>query len=325
MIFSSLAVTGNTQEGATVKGKIVQSKYKDFGISFDELGAKIFERVKFPPPPLPDNWSELSVPDRQAWMKSFRESEKGQAYLANNEKIREAAQNFDIKIEKDGKFVVYDVPPGSYGLRGRVDKVVKDRLFAFEVFGQVEVLEDVDELALAPMMIMVTPLLKSGEVAPSFKVNTHDDSAELVNTHFRGKYLFLNFWSTESPPSVEFQSEVQKMFSSLERKHEIDLLSISVDTKRDVAISYIRKSKLRGRHGFTDGWDHRTLEAFGIRAIPSHWLIGPDGKILLTHGEFRQAFVSGKPDLATIVDDRIQGKDIPTPAGSGEMPNGSGL
>ena len=191
---------------------------------------------------------------------------------------------------------------------------MKNRNFAFEVFGEVAVLDGVDELVLDPIIVLVTPLLVVGETAPPFNLKTHDNSATLIPKQFRGNYVFLNFWSTESPPSVEFQKEVQAMYAQLKPKHPLELLSVNIDSKRKVAIEHIRKSKLRGRHGFTDGWDHRTLEAFGVRAIPSHWLIDPEGKIKMTHTDIHRAVMAGKSDLATIVSDRIEGKDVPTPA-----------
>ena len=293
------------------------NKYKSFEIPFEDLNLKLYEVVQFPKPPLPENWDEMKIAEREAWMKEFRESEKGKAFIANNQKIQSEANNFDVVIEKDGKYVVYDVPPGNYGLRGRHDKNIKERDFAFEVFGQVSIRDDVEEVVLDPIMILVTPLLKVGQKAPGYRLKTHDNSAELVPGHFKGKTLFLNFWSTESPPSLEFQLEVQKMLTALKDKN-LEVLSVNLDSDRKKAINHIREAKLRGRHGFTDGWDHLILESFGIRSIPSHWLINGDGEIMMTHMDFRRAFFSGKPDLATIVQDRMEGKDIPTPAKSTE-------
>lgn len=301
------------QDGAAISGKILQSKYKGFDIPLEELNTRLVEQVQLPEPPLPANWKDLEIKQRQAWIKEFEESAKGKKYIANNKKLLENAHVFDLKIENNGEFTVYDVPPGTYGLRGRVDKELKNRNFAFEVFGEVKVLEDVDELTLDEIRVLVTPLLVAGEAAPPFSLKTYDDSATLVPSQFRGKYVFLNFWSTASAPSVEFQAEIQKMYAQLNPKHPLELLSVSVDSARKVAIEHIKKSKLRGRHGFTDGWDHQTLEAYGIRAIPSQWLIDPEGKISMTNMDFRRAFMAGTPDLATIVDDRIEGKDLPTP------------
>lgn len=314
VVLLTLPFTAFAEDAATVKGKLVQSRYKGFDIDLVELKTRMVENVEYQRPTLPANWNKLTAKDRENWIIAFRKTPKGKALIAKNDSIAKNAEVFDIKVEKNGSFIVYDVPPGRYGLRGRIDKKIKNRMFAFEVFGQVDVLKDVDELVLDPIRILVTPLLKRGESAPSYQVKTHNNAATLEPKHFRGKYVFINFWTTQSPPSVEFQLEVQKMLNTLSPKHNIELLSVSVDEERKKAISHIKKAKLKGRHGFTDGWEHRMLEAYGVRAIPSHWLIDPDGKLLMTHGEFRQAFMAGKPDLATIINDRIEGKDAPTPA-----------
>lgn len=314
VVLSAGGFAQKKDDGATIRGKFEQSKYKGFGINLQELKPRIQQVTKLPEPNFPADWKSWDPKKRQEWAVAFEKSPAGKKFVENNQRILKSLESFELRMEKNGTFVVYNVPVGKYSLRGRVDKVKNNRNFAFEVFGEVSVLEDVDELILDPIMVMVTPLLKIGEPAPNFSLKTHNDAATLVPRQFRGKYVFVNFWSTESKPSVEFQKEVQEMYETLNAKYKgkFELLSVNLDEKRKAGIKHIVESKLKGRHGFTDGWDHRTLEAFGVRAIPSHWLLSPDGKISMTHMDIRRAMFAGKPNLATIVEDRILGKDVPT-------------
>ena len=57
----------------------------------------------------------------------------------------------------------------------------------------------------------------------------------------------------------------------------------------------------------------KRLSITACGAFPSFWLIGQDGKVLMTQYEVAQA-MRVKPDITTIVSDRIEGKDEPTPA-----------
>lgn len=307
--------TAGADDGATVRGKIAQQKVQKFQIDLTKVPLKLRQIVQIPDPPYPESWDEMKVDAQQAWLNKFKESAEGKKYIEENEKKLDDALVFDITVEADGKFVVYDVPDGQYGLRGRFDKEVGGLNHAFEVFGQVNLAKEVDELLLEPLMLTVTPLLKSGDKAPDIKIGNHDGTGEWQLKNFANKYLFIQFWSKEfSPPSVEYQAELQKMFAELKNKHKFDLLSVCLDKDREKAVTFIREKNLQGQHGFTNGWNHPSLQAYGIRRIPSFWLIDPQGRIKMTNADFSQAFASGKSSLAAIVDDRINGKDIPTPA-----------
>ncbi len=55
------------------------------------------------------------------------------------------------------------------------------------------------------------------------------------------------------------------------------------------------------------------IDAYGIRSFPSLWLIGPEGKIVLSNSDFRRASLAGLSNLTEIVDLAIQGKPLPMP------------
>ena len=157
---------------------------------------------------------------------------------------------------------------------------------------------------------MITPLLQTGDAAPKFSIDNFNKSDTYDLGEFKGRYLFLQFWSPEkSPVSAEFQAKVQEMYAKLKSKHNLMVLSVCMDDKREDAIKVITENKLGGFHAFTDGWKHSAIDEFGVRRIPSFWLIDPDGKIKMTHVEFNQAFLPGDRELDQIISDRILGKD----------------
>ncbi len=310
------------EEACTVKGQVVFDKnYSEswdghkLSVPFEEIVTRLFERVQIPPVPFPKNWAEMKPEDRQEWIKAYDASDEGKAYIAKRDKIVKEAKAFDVKFEEGGKFVIYDVPPSVYGLQGRVDKEIEGTKYAFEVFGQIEVLKDVDEIVLDPIQIAVTPLLETGQIAPPISVNIFKgDENKLTLAANKGKYVFVNFWISTSP-SAAYQKQVQEMQTKLKEKFAINLFSICVDEDREEAVKFIKKAQLReGKHGFTSGMYHRAILDYGVRAIPSVWLVDPDGKILMSQFDFAQVFRANQSDLATAVANRIEGKDIPTPA-----------
>lgn len=307
-------------EGATVKGKVVFDEnqmeswdMQKLEVSYEEIKSRLIESPKIPSAPIPDNWAELKPEERFEWIQKFESSDEGKEFIANRKRILESRRAFDVKIEKDGNFVIFDVPPGVYGLEGRVDKKFGEASYGFEIFGQIEVLKDVDEIELERIQVAVTPQLESGQKAPPIDVKTYDDKKVLTLDMFKGNYLFICFWISSSP-SAEFQTKLQEMYTGLKDKQPLKMLAICVDEDRKQAIDYIVKQKLRdGSHGFSDGLENRTLFNYGVRSFPSFWLIDPEGKIAMTQSEFAQAF-RNEDDLAVIITNRISGKDSPTPA-----------
>jgi hypothetical protein len=303
------------QDGlAVVRGRVVYKKNAPFKVKFSEMEVMLRPQVKLPPVPVPKDFAEKSAGEKRKWIEAYEKTPAGKRLIAQRKKLVEEAEVFDVVLEKNGQFVVYDVPPGTYGIQGRLDRDFKGTKYAFEVFGEIQVKKNVDEIPLAPILLEVTPLLENGQAAPPIAVKTYNNKAELNLGTFKGKYLFVNFWSTENK-DLQVQRNVQAMYAALKEKQPIKLLSICLDEKRKAAVKFIVEQKLKeGSHGFTDGWEHPTVDAYGVRSIPSFWLINPAGEVVMTQYDFGRAFAAGKPDLAQIVIDRIEGKDIPTPA-----------
>ncbi len=317
---------------ATIRGKIAYDKTRIQSwdgnrliIPYKEINAKIRQKVQPKDAPFPKGYKDFTPAAKLKWQKEFLATAAGKKLVAFNKKLIDEANAFDVKFEKDGKFVIYDVPYGTYGIQGRTDKEIDGKAYAFEVFGEIPVVSGMDDIPLKPMRVEVTPLIKRDEVAPPLAAKTHNNKHTLSLDHksFKGKMIFLNFWISKSPSSVVEQKMVQEMYAKLMSKHDMKLISICVDKDRERAIDYIKRNKLKeGSHGFTDGVEHRTIFDYGVRSFPSFWLIGPDGKVMMSQYEIGQA-MRIKPNLETIIEDRITGKDVPTPA-TAEKPEGAG-
>ena len=305
---------------AVVRGRIAFERGESKKIPYTDLEVKLRERVEVPPVPVPRDFEKGTPEQKKKWIEAFEKSAPGKKFIAQREKLIEDAKVFDVLIEKNGAFVVYDVPAGVYGIQARLDKEIKGTTYAYEVFGEISVSPKVDEVPLSPILIEITPLLKQDQTAPAIKVSTYNNKAELTLDTFKDKFVFVNFWSTENP-DIEIQKQVQKMYSDLKEKYPIKLLSICIDEKRKAAVQFIIKKKLKeGSHGFTDGWEDATVDAYGVRSTPSFWLIAPDRKIKMTQYNFGQIFSSDDRTLTEIVSDRIEGKDTPTPADKDKQP-----
>jgi hypothetical protein len=309
------------QKLVTIRGKIDQSANAGkFKINVKEIETTLNQQVDLPRAPFPKNWDKASQAAKVKWLKQFEQSGVGKRFIARNKQILEDAPAFNLRYNPAGEFVVYDVPPGIYGLQGRVDKEIEGVLHAFEVFAQITIDPAVDEVTLDPLPVLVTPLLSSGQKAPAISVTTHDGKAKLTLEvkKLKGKYVFLNFWSTEDSTggnaSTDHQKNVQKMAADLKDKYNLALLNICMDEKRRTAVKHIMKNQYRlGLHGFTSGREHETVDRYGVRSTPSGFLIAPDRTIAMSQYEFYN-LTKQKDSLTKVIEDRITGKDKPTPA-----------
>ncbi len=315
---------GQKKQLATISGVIEIDKRKDFRITYDEIKTAIRQEVIPQKLPLPSQWSKMVEADRKTWLAKFYESDRGKSYLERQKKKFSEAPAFEVKYNSKGDFVIYDVPPGTYGLRGRIDKEIKGILYGFEVFAKIKVLDDVDELRLGPIPIEVTPLFKSNQPAPELRVAANDGKELNFDLKaYKDHYIFLNFLNT-ADIAPGYQEQIQKMYKSLGKSHKVKLISIVLDEDKDKAIKWLIDKKYRyGSYGFTEGWDHEVTRTYGVRSTPSGWLISPDAdrKIAISQHEFFR-LARAKESITELVRDRIEGKDTPTPAKKEDEPVG---
>jgi len=124
-------------------------------------------------------------------------------------------------------------------------------------------------------------LLKPGASAPDFTIGTPDGKSVRLSD-FKGKYVVLDFWATWCPDcraDVPRLKEIHKAYAS----DSVAFLSVSFDTDKDKWTSYIRDNGMDWAHGSElKKWKETTVSSlYYVKWIPSIYLIGPDGKVIL--------------------------------------------
>ena len=124
-------------------------------------------------------------------------------------------------------------------------------------------------------------LLKPGASAPDFTIGTPDGKSVRLSD-FKGKYVVLDFWATWCPDcraDVPHLKEIHKAYAS----DSVAFLSVSFDTDKGKWTSYIRDNGMDWAHGSElKKWKETTVSSlYYVKWIPSIYLIGPDGKVIL--------------------------------------------
>ena len=126
-------------------------------------------------------------------------------------------------------------------------------------------------------------LLKPGTPAPDFSLQTPDGKTIQFSDFAKGKYVVIDFWASWCPDCRKDLPEVIRMYN---KWHEmgVEFLGVSFDTDKQKWTDYIvqsgvpypQVSELKRMN------QSEVAKAYGVRWIPSLYLIGPDGKILVS-------------------------------------------
>lgn len=126
-------------------------------------------------------------------------------------------------------------------------------------------------------------LLKPGTPAPDFQLNTPDGKTLKFRDFAKGKYVVIDFWASWCPDCRKDLPEVIRMYNKWHEKG-VEFLGVSFDTDKQKWTDYIAQSGVPypqvselKRMNQSD-----VAKAYGVRWIPSLYLISPDGKVLVS-------------------------------------------
>ena len=126
-------------------------------------------------------------------------------------------------------------------------------------------------------------LLKPGTSAPDFKLQTPDGKTIQFSDFAKGKYVVIDFWASWCPDCRKDMPEVIRMYNKW-HKMGVEFLGVSFDTDKQKWTDYIAQSGVP----YTQVSEMKRMnqsevaKAYGVRWIPSLYLIGPDGKVLVS-------------------------------------------
>ena len=126
-------------------------------------------------------------------------------------------------------------------------------------------------------------LLKPGTAAPDFELPTIDGKVLKFSDFAKGKYVVVDFWASWCPDCRRDAPEIVRLYNHFHAKG-VEFLGVSFDTDKEkwkncvekLGIPYEQVSELKRMK------DSKVAGAYGIRWIPSVYLIGPDGKVLVS-------------------------------------------
>ena len=126
-----------------------------------------------------------------------------------------------------------------------------------------------------------TSMLAPGTAAPDFELK--DLSGKPVRlSDFRGKTVLLQFWASWCPDCRAEIPQIKELYAASD-PGEIAFVAVSFDKTLEDLVSYALDNGLPGVQLYEPAGkkDSAVAETYGIKWIPSLYVIGPDGNIVL--------------------------------------------
>jgi peroxiredoxin len=115
-----------------------------------------------------------------------------------------------------------------------------------------------------------------GKAAQDFTLPT-PDGKKLRLFDMRGKVVFVNFWATWCPPCREEMPAMERLYRE-HKDHGLVMVAVSLDGDSAVVPPFVKE------HGFTFPvvLDPKmdVANAYGVRALPSSFVVDPDGQVV---------------------------------------------
>lgn len=156
--------------------------------------------------------------------------------------------------------------------------------------------------------------------APDFtlpKLGQTDASEAVRLSDYRGQYVLLDFWASWCGPCRQSFPVFDAMRERLQARlgpDRFEILAVNVDVTAAEALTFLEQYPVR--FPILREETGATQQAYQLIAMPSSFLIDPQGRLLMAHHGFSPGFAAGLEDWILTQSGIVVGSE---PAGGGAL------
>ncbi len=252
-------------------------------IDMTKLSGTLMWLVPGQPNPYPEDFEEMTDEQKKAWVEAFKKSPELIEYqkaMRVWQLEQQKQRPMSVAFEANGSFRFEGLKPGEYLLSASIPHPNSKTSPVAAYKDKVEVKAEVPVAELGEIPMEIYAYLVPGDMAPNFTAQ-HYDGTTFQLSDYRGKYVLLDFWATWCGPcigEIPNLNAVHKAYAG----EQFELISLSLDKNIELPKKFHEERPSPYVHGYLGEWNktETTGKAYGVRGIPSLWLIGPDGKIV---------------------------------------------
>jgi len=124
-----------------------------------------------------------------------------------------------------------------------------------------------------------------GKPAPDILVRGVDGDSQKLSA-LQGKIVYVDFWASWCIPcreSFPWMSEMQRKYAD----RGLVVIAVNLDAKRTDAEAFLARYPAQFRIGYDAEGD--SAKDFGVKAMPTSFLVGRDGILLYEHRGFKES------------------------------------
>lgn len=132
-------------------------------------------------------------------------------------------------------------------------------------------------IALAQEPVLAKGTNFVGKKAPEISISgSFNAKQKLSLANLKGKVVLVEFWATWCPPCRASISHLSDLYKKYTPKGLV-IIAITAEDKNTVR-DFVKDNKMRFPVAIDK--DRQTNSAYGIRSIPTAYLVGADGKVI---------------------------------------------
>ncbi len=228
-----------------------------------------------------DQAFEAAMEKTKAEFMAYAQTEAGRKFLMNR-------KEYPLKMESNGVFESTELPPGRYSISLRpftwewISKNSRSTADIGSGHKTVTVPAGYSDEPLDVGVVEVEPRVRLpiGALAPGF---TLPDQAgdEIKLADYRGKFVFLDFWSTTCGPCIAEMPYLREAYETFQNHPDFVMIALSLDEDWKTIDRFKRREPMPWKHLRVGPFKtSKILDDYGVFGIPSNFLISPEGIVL---------------------------------------------